>query len=155
MTSILLAALALASQPGDPPVRIEIADLAWLEGCWQGEGLGGAISECWMLSPTGRMTGTFQLLEPDGTQRFSEILLLDEFEDGPAMRVKHFTPGFVGWEEKDGFHSFALEETGEGFGRFRGLTLELTEDGRQVATLLMRGADGEVREEQLVYQRVE
>ena len=76
-----LAAFAAQAQPEEARVRADIADLAWLEGCWEGEGFGGAISECWMRGPTGRLTGTFQLLEPDGTQRFSEILLLDVFED--------------------------------------------------------------------------
>lgn len=149
-----LAAFAAQAQPEEARVRADIADLAWLEGCWEGEGFGGAISECWMRGPTGRLTGTFQLLEPDGTQRFSEILLLDVFEDGPAMRVKHFTPDFVGWEDKDAYLTFVLEETRDGYGRFRGLTLELTEDGRQIATLMMRDAEGNPREERLVYERL-
>lgn len=155
MKTLLLAGFAALAQPAEPAPRAEIADLAWLEGCWEGTGFGSRVTECWMLGPTGRLTGTFQLLNADGTQNFSEILLLDVFEDGPAMRVKHFTPDFVGWEGKDGFHTFVLEETGPGFARFRGLTLELGGDGRQIATLLMRSGDGAVREERLVYERIE
>jgi len=51
----LLLGLALHASG---PERIN-AD--WLEGCWEGAGFGSPAAECWMTSPSGRLTGVFQL----------------------------------------------------------------------------------------------
>lgn len=56
LSGLLLCTTAAADEPAD------YRALAWREGCWSGEGLGGQISECWMSSPDGRMIGAFQMV---------------------------------------------------------------------------------------------
>ncbi|MGF1607150.1 MAG: DUF6265 family protein [Rhodothalassiaceae bacterium] len=131
---------------------VDPAHLAWLQGCWVGEGLGAEVSECWMAAPDGRMTGMFQLVE-DGAQRFSEIFVLDDFGDGPVLRLKHFDAELKGWEAQDGFISFRLIKTEPDRASFKGLVYERTADDAMAVHLDIRRADGSVRTETLIFQR--
>lgn len=127
----------LEAGAAQPPPRIELSDLAWLEGCWTGTGFGQRVDECWMRTPGGRLTGMFQLLDGE-RQKFSEIFVLDHFDDGPALRLKHFHANLHGWEEKDDYMRFVLRETGPGFARFDGLHYRLDEQGRLLVELAMK-----------------
>lgn len=148
-----LMAVTGASAQDEPEARIELSDLAWLKGCWTGTGFGNRVGECWMSSPDGRLTGMFQMIDGDGKQTMSEIFVLDDFEAGPAIRLKHFHPDLTGWEGRDEFIVFPLRETGADFARFDGLTYRLAEDGRLVVELVVsRG--GETSLQRLEFERV-
>lgn len=84
---------------------------------------------------------------------FTEHLaLLVEPAGEVVMKVKHFTPEFVGWEEKDGAVRFVLEEAKPDEARFKGLNIR--RDGERLDFLLrLRHADG-VREEPITMTRV-
>ena len=153
----LLAALVVASSTSaqdESATRLELSDLAWLEGCWEGTGFGNRVGECWMKAPDGRLTGMFQMIDGDGKQTMSEIFVLDEFEDGPAIRLKHFHPDLTGWEGRDDFVVFPLRETGPDFARFDGLTYRLTEDDRLIVELMVSHG-GESSLQRLEFERVE
>ena len=157
MFTALFAALALqAAQPfpesAETP-RLNLADLDFLQGCWAGDGLGAQVQECWMAGPSGRLTGMFELLNADGTQRFSEIFVLDRFEDGPALRLKHFNADLTGWEAQDAYVSFPLIETAPGRAVFEGLEMQLSEAGALLVDLRIAGADGP-RIERFTYARI-
>ncbi len=98
-----LGAACAAQAQTQPAATIE--DASWLAGRWVGEGLGGQIEETWAPPSGGQMVGYFRLIR-NGAPAFYEIMLMDVVEGGVRMRVKHFNPDFVGWEEKDGWHSF-------------------------------------------------
>ncbi|MFW6413202.1 MAG: DUF6265 family protein [Oceanicaulis sp.] len=153
MIALSLLAGALALQAAPDPIEAGRIDAGWLDGCWQGEGLGSAVTECWMSAPSGRMTGMFQLLNADGTQRFSEIFVLDVFDDGPALRLKHFHPDLTGWEAQDDFVSFALIEQSENRLVFSGLEYRLDGEDTLVVDLTIR-RDDEPHVERLTFQRV-
>ncbi len=135
----------------EAPPRVELADLGWLEGCWQGTAFGSPASECWMTAPDGRLTGMFQLVR-EGRQVFSEIFVLDRFEEGFELRLKHFHPDLRGWEAQDAWVTFPLRETGPGLARFDGLLYRLDDDGALHVDLDMRQGD-EVRTERLSFTR--
>ena len=163
MKTLLVAAIAVfalslsaAGQPEAPApagvgLRVELTDLAWLTGCWEGSAFGQAASECWMPAPSGRLTGMFQLLS-GADQQFSEIFVIDRFDDGPALRLKHFDRDLIGWEEKDGFVRFPLLETGPDFARFDGLLYRLQPDGTLRIELRMQ-RNGETVIETMLFQR--
>lgn len=154
-TFALAALLACVHVGAEEPsgTRIELSDLAWLEGCWEGTGFGNRVGECWMSAPDGRLTGMFQMIDSDGKQTMSEIFVLDAFEDGPALRLKHFNADLTGWEGQDDFIVFPLRETGVGFARFDGLTYRLESDGRLIVELVVsRG--GESSLQRLEFERV-
>jgi len=150
---VFLIAPAMAHAEQATQVEPDLSQLGWLEGCWSGTGFGKRVDECWMRAPDGRLTGMFQLIGPDGRQEMSEIFVLDQFEDGPAIRLKHFHPDLTGWEGQDEFVEFPLRETGRDFARFDGLSYRLAEDGRLIVELMVSTA-GQPSLQRLEFQRV-
>jgi len=102
---MVLAAAILATPAGAQTRPATVDDAAWLAGRWVGEGLGGQIEEAWAPPAGGHMVGHFRLVR-DGAPAIYEIELVDVFNGALRMRVKHFGPDFVGWEDKGEWHSF-------------------------------------------------
>jgi hypothetical protein len=48
------------------------------------------------------MVGPYRGLKTDGSPVFNELLLLREEKGSLMVRLKHFDPDLIGWEEKDG-----------------------------------------------------
>lgn len=85
--------------------KFEIETLSWLEGRWVGDGFGGTTEEIWSpASADGKMMGVFRQHDADGKLVFYEFMELDV----SGMRLKHFSPDLVGWEEKDKFVTFKM-----------------------------------------------
>ena len=106
---------------GAPAPAARISDLGWLVGHWEGEGLGGQSAETWSRPLSDRMYGTYTLTKEDGVV-FSEAMLLVEEEGTLVLKLKHFDPDFIGWEEKADMVRFPLVRLGPGEACFRGLT---------------------------------
>ncbi len=147
-----LAALPAAAQVESSPntLRLEegaaspaakISDVAWLAGYWRGEGLGGECEEIWSQATGDRMHGIFTLAR-EGKVVFTEAMLLVEEEGSLVLKVKHFTPEFVGWEEKDKFVSFPLVRLGEREAYFNGLTLRREDEDSLSIYLVLVNKDG-------------
>lgn len=88
-------------------------DLDFMVGRWVGEAFGGTVEETWNPLMGGQMLGTFRLVEA-GAPIFSEHMLLAVLDGRPVLRLKHFQPDLVGWEEKAGFVEFELLEVEKG-----------------------------------------
>jgi len=146
-----LALLVAAALPAAARKAPTIDDAAWLAGRWIGEGLGGTIEETWAPPAGGQMVGHFRLVR-DGNPVFYEILLIDVDEGGIRMRVKHFNPDFVGWEERDGWHTFQPDAASEQRLDFQGLSLQRKDADTLEIRLAMRYGD-ERREEVLTLRR--
>lgn len=156
--AILAAGYALpaaAQQQTAPQVSAEdqrvIESASWLAGRWVGEGLGGELEETWAPPHSGQMVGHFRLVR-GGVVSFYEILLLDVVDGGLRMRVKHFNPDFVGWEERDGWHAFNPVSVSADTLSFSGLTLRRVGDDALEIAITLRYQDG-VREEILRLRR--
>lgn len=141
-------------QPAPPPsaeqVRV-IESAAWLAGRWVGEGLGGELEETWAPAASAQMVGHFRLTR-GGAVVFYEIMLLDVVDGGLRMRVKHFNPDFVGWEERDGWHAFEPVSVSAERLEFSGLSLRRVGEDALEIVISIRYADG-VREETLRLRR--
>lgn len=96
----------LAEGAVSPPARIE--QLSWLAGHWKGVGFGGEVVENISPAAGGQMMGAFYHLKEDGTLNFYEFFTFAEVDDTIVLRIKHFTPDLVGWEEKEDFVEFPL-----------------------------------------------
>jgi len=96
----------------------------------------------------------FQLLNEDGSQRFSEIMVIAPFEDGVQLRLKHFNPDMTGWEAQDEFLDWTLVEAGERSLDFGGLAMHIDAEDHLIIHLDMRRS-GEVVREQFTFERVE
>jgi len=159
---VLLLSSAVAAQSvrtehtfklDDPDSRVPatLDDVAWMAGSWSGEAFGGTFEQAWNPASAGSMVGMFKLIN-DGEVNFYELLLLVEEEGSLSLKVKHFTPGFTAWEEKDDYIHFRLVGVGSGVVHFSGLSFYQVSDDEMHAFIAMRTEDG-VREEKLVYRR--
>ena len=83
------------------------ADLRWLSGDWLGRNGDDPVEEHW--SPLGGDTlmGMFRWVR-NGKVRFYELIVIEAEGEFVRMRIKHFDPGLVGWEEKESAHQFVL-----------------------------------------------
>lgn len=114
---ILLAAVpALAAEPQAPPAgapkaeapKATVADFAWLAGEWQGEIGGDFIDEQWGPPAGGAMLGMFRWIKKDGKVVVYELLAIEPAGESVILRLRHFRPGLVAWEDKEGAIPFHL-----------------------------------------------
>ncbi len=140
------------AQSTPPAAEARIEDAAWLAGRWVGTGFGGEMEETWAPPIGGQMVGHFRYWR-DGEPQFYEFMMLDVVEGGVRMRVKHFNPDMVGWEEKDGWHTFEPVSVGPEALLFNGLEIRREGADRVVMTIRLRRGDV-VEEEVLRFQRV-
>jgi hypothetical protein len=87
------------------------ADLAWLTGSWYADVNADAVEEHWSPLGGNMLMAMFRWVR-DGEVLFYEIEALEAEEDYVYLRVRHFDPGLIGWEEKTKPHEFVLVEHG-------------------------------------------
>jgi hypothetical protein len=116
----------------------KISDLGWMSGYWRGQGLGGDLEEIWSLPSGDRMHGVFSLAR-GGEPVFSEAMLFVEEERSLVLKVKHFSPEFVGWEEKDESVRFPLVGIADNEAYFNGLTFRRDGDKLLIYIVLTQG----------------
>jgi hypothetical protein len=127
--------------------------MAWLAGTWRGPGLGGVAEEIWSEPTGGVMMGSFRMLKGDEPV-FYEFITLSEEDGSLVMRVKHFSPELVAWEEKDKTVDFQfIKRDGKRY-YFDGLTFEVNSADEVNVYLAIGQKDGSVREEVFEYKRV-
>ena len=112
----------LTSKPG-----ASIEDIAWIAGHWKGEAMGGQFEETWNPPMGGEMMGMFKLVS-DGKVRFYEIMTIAPENDSFVLRIKHFSAGLKGWEEKDDAVEFPLIKATNRKVHFYGLKFTKTSD---------------------------
>lgn len=110
---ILFAAVPiLAAEPQAPPPagapKATVADFAWLAGEWQGEIGGGLIDEQWGPPAGGAMLGMFRWIKKDGKVMVYELLAIEPAGESVILLLRHFKPGLIAWEDKEGAIPFHL-----------------------------------------------
>ena len=95
---LVVAGLAFSKVEPAQSSRTTLADLAWLEGSWGGDALGGHCEEIWSPPAGGSMMGMFRLVSKDKTSLF-EFLVFEETSAGVNLHFKHFDPDLKPWEE--------------------------------------------------------
>jgi hypothetical protein len=133
-----------------PAATIDVA--AWLAGQYDGTGMGGSVEEQWLPPRAGSMYGTFRLIV-GGKTAFSELLTIEPRDDSLVLRVKHFSPQLVGWEEKDKSLDFRFVSATADELRFEALTFRRMPNGGLVIYVAMRRA-GETVEEKFELRRL-
>ncbi len=120
-----------------PPAQME--DVAWLAGNWSGPGIRGAPShEAWLPPGADTMVGLFVQENGEGGLMFTEHMYISEVDGSLAVRLKHFNPDLIGWEEREEMLTFRLVALEPCAAYFSGLTYrcangENTQDGIVVA----------------------
>ena len=140
--------------PGAPPPAARVADLRWLTGSWVGPGIQGALAgESWSLADEDRLVGHFFQRKPDGTLRFTELMMIHPVGDSIELRLKHFEPDLTGWEKQDGFVRFALVAVGPDVWYFDRLTIRRVDARHMTVTVKLQGSDGNESEVPFVMAR--
>ncbi len=140
-------------EKGSERPMASVKDLAWLEGHWRGTGLGGVVEELWSAPSEDALLGAFRLLK-DGKTVFSELVTIVDDEGSLVLKVKHFTPEFVGWEEKGDSVDFRLVKLEPYKAYFGGLTIERVGANKLKMYLAMKSRAGELNEMFFEYDRV-
>ena len=149
--ALLASACAAQAQTAPAADPITIEDASWMAGRWVGEGFGGQMEESWAPPVGGQMIGHFRYWR-EGEPQFYEIMMMDVVDGGVRMRVKHFNPDFVGWEEKDGWITFEPISAGPDALVFNGLEIRREGADRIVMTIQIRRGET-VTAEILRFQR--
>ncbi len=137
---------------GGKPATAELKEFDWLVGRWIGEGLGGQCEEVFLPVWNDTLFGSFRYAK-EGKLAFSEFFSLVKTEEGVILKLKHFHPDMVGWEEKDKMVNFPLIKVEKNAAYFGGLTYLRNDQGELKVWVAMKGQDGKVSEVELNLRR--
>ncbi|MCZ6642953.1 MAG: DUF6265 family protein [Gammaproteobacteria bacterium] len=102
---------------------VTFADFEFLEGNWCGDALGGEVIERWDAPFGDAMTGSMTVVK-DEVVTFHEFFVIVREEGRWLLRLKHFGPDMVSWEEREEVVQFPLQEVAPLRIRFEGLSFE-------------------------------
>jgi Domain of unknown function (DUF6265) len=104
---------AARQQPPAPVVNGPLVqDLAFLVGRWRGGVAGGLFDEEWSSPSADSLMGMFRYME-NGKVEFYEFMTIEATAAGPVLRLRHFDPGLVAWEDKSAALSFPVASFAE------------------------------------------
>jgi len=140
---------SLVDSENRPAASLE--DASWLVGNWKGTAFGKQFEEIWSAPSQGTMVGMFKLYDESGVD-FYELMLLSVEEGSLSFKVKHFTSGFVAWEEKPDFVNFKLVKIEPDALHFSGISFYRRDENHIDAYIVLKDGD-EVSEHELKYVR--
>ena len=140
---------AVEGQPS-PPARL--ADLAWLTGTWEGEGISGPAREIYGAPRGGQIGGHFTQSRGEGIW-FYEIVTIVETGGSLEYRLKHFNADLTGWEAQDEVRAFPLVAVERDAWYFDGLTIRRDGADGMVGAVRIDNGDGTSREAVFRYHR--
>lgn len=106
----LCAALLLcacATTRASPDATSPLAPLAWFSGTWVGGEAGTHIEESWSEPLGPSMVGSFRMLK-GGAPQFYELMTIEREGEQTLLRLKHFGPKLVAWEEQEEAPTYRL-----------------------------------------------
>ncbi len=101
------AVMAAAQDASKPPAKVTLEDLSFICGHNRGERQGSIIDEHWSEVGGDTMIGMYREIR-NGKAQMYEFLTIEQTAEGPVLRLRHFDPGLVGWEEKAQAASYPL-----------------------------------------------
>jgi hypothetical protein len=99
-----------------------LQDVAFLAGHWQGRMGDDHVEEHWSKPQGDSVMGMFRWVTGGTKASMFEILTITEEAEGLTLRLRHFTPTMVAWEEKDEPMTLLLREASSRRGGFEELT---------------------------------
>lgn len=88
------------------PVK-EMKDLSFMAGKWVTKGEWGDMEENWSEPFGNSMMCSYRCVK-DGKVIFYEFIVIEQTPVGPVMKLRHFNPGNIAWEEKDKPYDYPL-----------------------------------------------
>lgn len=157
MKAAIVFALVLVAHPGfsQAPVR-NISDLSFMSGKWFTKGTWGDMEEIWSEPMGNSMMCSYRCVK-DGKIVFYEFIVIEQQATGPVMKLRHFSPGNIAWEEKDKPYEYPLMYLDENVARFErpdkktSLTFERTAPDKLKVTLERQDKDGKWVQDEFNY----
>lgn len=81
--------------------------LAWIAGSWVGLNGQDPVEEHWAPLRGNALMGMFRWVTR-GVVKFYELIVIEQEGESVFLRIKHFHPKLVGWEERDRAHELVL-----------------------------------------------
>ena len=107
LVAFLLLWAAAGPAQTKSPAEVKLDDLSFICGHNRGEQNGTIIDEHWSEVGGDTMIGMFRQIK-NGKAQMYEFLTIEQTATGPILRLKHFDPGLIGWEEKAQANSYPL-----------------------------------------------
>lgn len=85
----------------------KVSDLHFMSGTWKLQHEWGDMTEVWSDTAGNNLMCTYRCVK-DGELIFYEFIVVEQEGKTPVMKLRHFAPGSIGWEEKDKPHSYPL-----------------------------------------------
>jgi hypothetical protein len=146
--------LTIAKANAQAPVK-EIKDLTFMAGKWVTHNAWGDMEENWSAPMGNCMMCSYRCVK-DGKVIFYEFIVIEQTDKGPVMKLRHFSPGNIGWEEKDKPYDYPLMFLDKDLARFErpdkktSLTFQRTGNKMKV-TLERQEKDGKWMEDVFDY----
>ncbi|TMU54753.1 DUF6265 family protein [Flagellimonas algicola] len=134
----------LQLEEGESSPNATLDGVAWIEGSWQGEALGGKVEEIWSPALGGSMMFSFKLVH-DGKISFYEFGHIQEKDNTLVLQLKHFNGNLTGWETQKETVDFKLVKLEKDKVYFEGLTMEKL-DGDEMQVSVVVGQEGKTKE---------
>ena len=106
ITFFFLAAMGATLSVAQVPPK-NIKDLAFMAGKWTTHSAWGDMEENWSEPMGNNMMCSYRCVK-DGKVIFYEFIVIEQPESGPVMMLRYFSPGNIGWEEKDKPYKYPL-----------------------------------------------
>jgi hypothetical protein len=140
------------------PVK-NIKDLSFMAGKWATKSEWGDMEENWSEPMGNSMMCSYRCVK-DGKVIFYEFIVIEQIESGPVMKLRHFSPGNIGWEEKDKPYEYPLMFLEPDRARFErpdkktALTFERTSKDKMNVILERQDKDGKWVQDEFDYTLV-
>src|SRR5262245_14037957 len=109
---LLIAALLMpAMLQAQSTQKFRIADLKFMAGAWKASSDWGDMDESWSVPSGNSMMCSYRCVK-NGKVVFYEFVVIEQNENDPVpvMKLRHFNPGSIGWEDKENPYSYPLIE---------------------------------------------
>ena len=88
-----------------------------MAGKWVTSSSWGEMEENWSAPMGNCMMCSYRCVK-DGKIVFYEFIVIEQLPTGPTMKLRHFSPGNVAWEDKDKAYEYPLTFMDENIARF-------------------------------------
>jgi hypothetical protein len=157
LTIATAAALLLTAATLKAQVK-NIKDLAFMSGRWTTKSAWGEMEESWSEPFGNSMMCAYRCVK-DGKVLFYEFIVIEQTDSGPVMKLRHFSPGNIAWEEKDKPYEYPLMFLEEDRARFErpdkktALTFHKTSKDKMMVILERQEKDGKWVQDEFDYTR--
>lgn len=133
-----------------------IKDLAFMSGKWTTTGEWGDMEITWSEPKGNSMMCALRCIKNNKVV-FYEFIVIEQMQSGPVMKLRHFNPGNIGWEEKEKPHEYPLMFLEPDRARFErpdkktALTFHRTSENKMMVILERQEKDGKWVQDEFDY----